>query len=79
MLNTGSLTITDTSSPLYIPHAEVGTVTGFLFVGSGASDIAFSFTCPCGVTQSCSPNNFPTVDTPHKCGNPNHYFAKFED
>ena len=53
--------------------------TGFYFMGKHAREHFFSVTCPCGVTQTCAPEDFPTVDTPHKCGKPNHWFAQFKE
>ena len=50
------------------------------FVGlmcAGSTDSFWNVTCPCGVVVSYGINSFPTVDTPHTCGNPNHWTIKF--
>jgi len=50
------------------------------FVGlmcAGSTDSFWNITCPCGVVVSYGINGFPTVDTPHTCGNPNHWTIKF--
>ena len=52
---------------------------GFFFKGKGALESFFSVKCPCGVLQSVPVNEFPTVDTPHMCGKPNHWLVKFGD
>ena len=52
---------------------------GFYFKGKEVPEKFFSMTCPCGVEHSVRINEFPTVDTPHICGNKNHWFAKFSE
>ena len=37
-----------------------------------------SVTCPCGKVDKFPLNGFPEVDTPHSCGNPNHWVVKYE-
>jgi len=32
---------------------------------------------PCGVTAKYASNKFPEVDTPHPCGNPEHWTVKY--
>lgn len=53
--------------------------TGFMFTGDRAQLTKDFFTvrCPCGVTDSRALNEFPMETTPHKCGNPNHFFVQW--
>lgn len=37
----------------------------------------WEITCPCGVTASYPLNGLPEVDTPHPCGQPNHWTVRF--
>lgn len=52
---------------------------GFRFQGKGTREHFFTVKCPCGIEDSRAPEDFPKVNTPHKCGNPNHWFARFYD
>lgn len=54
---------------------------GFYFYGPKQEllDTFYKVTCPCGVTDTRPVNLFPTEDTPHKCGKPNHWFVKYKD
>jgi len=39
---------------------------------------AISMSCPCGFTVQIPVNRWPMKDTPHPCGNPNHWTVKYD-
>lgn len=44
-------------------------------------DIGHKFwmiTCPCGITVDYPVNGLPEVDTPHPCGNEDHWVVKYD-
>lgn len=45
---------------------------------SGLPDKFWQITCPCGVTAEYPLTKLPEVDTPHPCGNPDHWTTKYE-
>lgn len=56
------------------------TYIGYCFQGKKADILRWnewSVTCPCGVEDRRPINKFPLEDSPHKCGKPNHWFAKY--
>lgn len=82
--------MTDALQPLALPESNTGSrfmhvdtnenqAIGFYFCGKDILEKFFSVACPCGVLHSVGINEFPTVDTPHICGNKNHWFAKFSE
>jgi len=49
---------------------------GVLFSGNGAQEF-WQIKCPCGVVATYAVNKLPEVDTPHPCGNPNHWTVRY--
>lgn len=50
--------------------------TGILFMGNTGK--FWQIKCPCGVMVEFGVNKLPEVDTPHPCGNPNHWTVRYE-
>lgn len=49
------------------------------YIGFFITDISAPFCeveCPCGVKVGFKINEIPTKDTPHPCGNPDHWTVK---
>jgi hypothetical protein len=49
---------------------------GVYATGQEAFDSFWTITCPCEVSVTYPVNALPTVDTPHPCGNPDHWTVK---
>lgn len=52
---------------------------GVRFVGEDVKRKFWTITCPCDYQVTYPINEFPLVDTPHPCGNPNHWTVKYEE
>lgn len=51
---------------------------GIYFSNDGARRF-WKITCPCGVTVEYPVNQLPEIDTPHPCGNINHWTVKYDE
>lgn len=50
--------------------------TGVYFFGNGRQSF-WHLTCPCGVTAEYPVNGLPETDTPHPCGNSDHWTVRY--
>jgi hypothetical protein len=51
---------------------------GIFFNGDDTHKKFWRITCPCGIEVTYPINGLPEVDTPHPCGNPNHWSVKYK-
>lgn len=60
---------------------EAGAIVNYFgvdFSGGGARKFC-KIKCPCGVVVEYPVNGLPEVDTPHPCGNKNHWTVKYDN
>lgn len=66
------------SGPSLLPSYSHTTVkwSGIHFDRYGTAPF-WEITCPCGVTVGYGINELPNIDTPHPCGDPEHFSVTF--
>jgi hypothetical protein len=70
--------IGDTIGNLFIFNSIESKFVGVCFMGKESANTFWKITCPCGVEVVYPVNKLPEINTPHPCGNPNHWTVKYE-
>jgi hypothetical protein len=56
---------------------EIKSWIGVAINPRAAVETFWTMKCPCGVLVTYPLNGLPLVDTPHPCGNPDHWTVRF--
>lgn len=65
------------SPALGVAPPPVAVYIGVLFSGDYTKEGFWYIECPCGVVATYPVNGLPEADTPHPCGNPNHWTVRY--
>ena len=68
-----------TVGTLTVWHGGPGTWCGMQVSSMKVLENFWRVVCPCGVEVHYPINGFPTVDTPHPCGKPEHWTVRFDN